>query len=358
MGKDKLPRYMYLILIFLFIIGTVSSCQQNAEKKGTLVFSAPRSGAVVPLGDSIHLGLDIPEGVEVDSIQYFIGDSLLGSTLTNERLSASTEGHAFGKLLITAIPYSPSGASKKITTNIVVVPNQAPVEYGFTVRNTYPHDPHAYTQGLEINKGILYESTGEYGQSSLRTVDLKTGKVTKKVDLPEDQFGEGMTIVDDKIIQLTWREGIGIVYDKNSFEKLKTFPYQASQEGWGLCFDGKRLIKSDGTSRLYFLDKDNYRETGSIEVYSDQGPVDSINELEYIDGKIYANIYMTDYIVIINPDTGMIEGQLNLIGLLPQSHQKPDTNVLNGIAYDHSTNKLYVTGKNWDTLFEIDLLEH
>ena len=357
MGTAKRFKHMPLFILFLFILGAVSACQENTKTKGTLVFASPRSGDIVPAGDSIRLDLDIPEGVEVDSIQYYIKDSLVASSAGSAGFVASTEGYSFGKLLINAVPYS-GGESKKITTNIVLVPNEAPIEYGFTVRNTYPHDPKAYTQGLEIQDGILYESTGEYGQSSLRAVQLETGEVLRKIDLPEQQFGEGLTIVGDKIIQLTWREGIGIVYNKANFEQIKTFPYQASQEGWGICFDGQRYIKSDGSSRLYFLDKDSYRETGWIEVYNDQGPVDSINELEYINGKIYANVYMTDYIVIIDPETGKIEGQLNLIGLLPQSHQTPDTNVLNGIAYDQQNDKLYVTGKNWDSLFEIELLEH
>lgn len=347
---------MQVLIIFLFIMGAVSACQQSKKSNGTIVFSAPRSGAVVPLGDSIALELDIPEGTVVDSIQYYTADSLVGTSIGDGSVKVATDGNRFGRLLISARPYF-QGDSKKITSNIILVPNNAPSEFSFSVANTFPHDPSAYTQGLELNQGILYESTGEYGQSSLRKVNLKTGEILKKVDLPKDQFGEGLTIVNDKVVQLTWREGIGIVYDKNTLEKLKTFPYQSSKEGWGLCFDGNRLIKSDGSNRLYFLDKDTFKETGYIEVYNDQGPVDSINELEFIDGKVYANIYMTDYIVIINPDTGMIEGQLNLIGLLPQSHQTAETNVLNGIAYDRNNNKIYVTGKNWDTLFEIQLLE-
>src|SRR5690606_23396759 len=239
----------------------------------------------------------------------------------------------------------------------IIVPASAPEQYAFSVVNTYPHDDKAYTQGLEYKDGFLYESTGLKGQSTLRKVELNTGKVVKKVDLPANLFGEGLTIEGDKIIQLTWQEGIGIVYDLNTFEKLREFNYQASQEGWGIAFDGERFIKSDGSNRLYFLDKDTYQETGFIEVFNDKGAVDQLNELEIINGKVYANVYTTDKIMIIDPLSGKVEGEINLIGLLPQSHHTHETDWLNGIAYDKEQDRLFVTGKNWDTLFEIKLLE-
>lgn len=355
MGIKKV-RHMQLLIIIIFVLGAVSACQQKQSSNGTVTFSTPRSGALVAVGDSIRFQMDVPKDIEIDSVQYYINDSLVGTAKNNLTVSAKISTNQFGRLLLSAHPYI-QGESQKIISNVIVVPDSPPAEYSFSVINTFPHDPQAYTQGLELNEGVLYESTGEYGQSSIRKVNLRTGEVVKKIALPDEQFGEGLTIVGDKLIQLTWREGIGIVYNKHTLEKIKTFPYQSSKEGWGLCFDGERLIKSDGSNRLYFLDKDTYQETGYVEVYNDKGPVDSINELEFIDGKVYANIYTTDYIVIINPESGRVEGQLNLIGLLPQSHQTPETNVLNGIAYDKNTSKLYVTGKNWDTLFEIQLID-
>lgn len=354
-GLNNFLKHMQVLISILFILGTISACNPQQQQK-TIVFSSPSAGSIIPKGDSVLLQLDIPEGQLVDSIVYHIDDQSVGSTRNNNPVVISTEGKRYGNHLLTA-QYFQQGKMTEQTSNIIVVPTEAPAEYSFSVVHTFPHDPKAYTQGLEYHDGVLYESTGEYGESSLRKVDLNTGKVLQKIDLPKEQFGEGMTIVGSHIIQLTWQEGIGIVYDKNSFNKIKTFNYQASQEGWGLCFDGEKLIKSDGSNRLYFLDKDTYQETGYIEVFNHKGPVDSINELEYIDGKVYANLYTTDLIVIINPETGAIEGQLNLIGLLPQSHQTTDTNVLNGIAYDHTGKRLFVTGKNWDTLFEIKMLE-
>lgn len=342
-------------MIFLLFIGTLLAC--NSQKvQTTISFSSPESGSFVRLGDDVELRVEVPEDGKTDSIVYLIDGKVIGKQQDNSSFYFDTNGQSFGRKLIVARHYG-DGTEREATTNIVVVPSSSPQQYAFSVVNTFPHDTKAYTQGLEFQDGYLYESTGLRGQSSLRKVELESGKVVQKVDLPPNLFGEGLTLVDGKIIQLTWQEGIGIVYDKSSFEKEREFTYQASEEGWGITFDGERLIKSDGSNRLYFLDKDNYQETGYIEVYTDRGPLDQLNELEYIDGKVYANVYMTDKIVIIDPKTGAVEGEINLIGLLPQSHHTPETDWLNGIAYDKHGGRLFVTGKNWDTLFEIKLLE-
>lgn len=342
-------------MLFL-VFGTMIAC--NSQKVSqTISFSSPKAGTLIRAGDSVELSLQVPEGNSVDSIVYLVDGKVIGKQQDNTTFYFDTNGQSFGSKLIVARHYQ-EGKETESTSNIVIVPSSAPEQYGFSVVNTFPHDTEAYTQGLEYQDGFLYESTGLNGKSSLRKVELTTGKVLKRVDLPETLFGEGLTIVGDKIIQLTWQSGIGIVYDKNTFEKEREFNYQASREGWGITFDGERLIKSDGTNRLYFLDKDNYQETGYIEVYTDKGPLDQINELEYINGKVYANVYMTDIIVIIDPLSGMVEGEINLIGLLPQSHHTPETDWLNGIAYDKHSDRLFVTGKNWDTLFEITLLKH
>jgi glutamine cyclotransferase len=331
------------------------ACNSQKVPK-TISFSSPKAGTLINAGDSVELRLQIPEGNSVDSIVYLVDGKVIRKQQDNTTFYFDTNGQSFGSKLIVAKHYQ-EGKETESTSNIVIVPSSAPEQYAFTVVNTFPHDTKAYTQGLEYQDGFLYESTGLNGKSSLRKVELATGKVLKKVDLPSTLFGEGLTTVGNKIIQLTWQSGIGIVYDKNTFEKEREFSYQASREGWGITFDGERLIKSDGTNRLYFLDKDNYQETGFIEVYTDKGPLDQINELEYINGKVYANVYMTDKIVIIDPLSGMVEGEINLIGLLPQSHHTPETDWLNGIAYDKHNDRLFVTGKNWDTLFEIKLLK-
>jgi len=332
------------------------SSTESSSSDSSVAYRDIEAGTLVNRGDSVSLALHIPDGIGYDSIVYRIDEKPYRTVTDSTPVWLSTADMAMGSKLIAAEVYK-GGQSERANTNIVVVASKMPEQYAFSVVNTYPHDEHAYTQGLEYHDGFLYESTGQRGQSTLRKVELTTGKVVQKVDLPAKYFGEGMTFVDDKIIQLTWQEGVGFVYNKANFSKIGEFPYQASKEGWGLCYDGKRLIKSDGTNRLYFLNKDTYKEEGFVEVYNDKGPVDNLNELEYIDGKLYANIYYSDNIVIIDPSTGEIEAELNLIGLLPQKDVKEDTNVLNGIAYDHQGKRLFVTGKNWDKLFEIKMLE-
>ena len=223
--------------------------------------------------------------------------------------------------------------------------------YTFEVVNTYPHDKTSFTQGLVFENGLLYESTGRYGQSSIRKVDLTTGSALKIHKLSDKLYGEGMTIYGKTIIQLTWRENIGFVFDLNNFGLLKTFTYPT--EGWGITHDGQSLIMSDGTSRLHFLDPETFKENSVIVVCDDIGPVPGINELEYVKGKIYANIFPTNQVAIIDPRTGQVTAWINLTGLLAQQDIAQGADVLNGIAYDKENDRLFVTGKLWPKLFEI-----
>jgi glutamine cyclotransferase len=229
--------------------------------------------------------------------------------------------------------------------------NSGPISYSYSIVNTYHHDENAFTEGLLFDNGVLYESTGLYGSSSLRRVELETGKILQSYALPSQYFGEGITIFDEKIIQLTWLENKSFDYDKQSFDLLQEFSY--STEGWGITSDGNRLIISDGTSILYFLDPVTFQKIGQVEV-NDNGPVDRLNELEYINGKVYANVWEEEKIAIINPQTGQVEGWINLSGLQNAENQNT-LNVLNGIAYDATEDRLFVTGKNWPQLFEIKL---
>jgi glutaminyl-peptide cyclotransferase len=233
-----------------------------------------------------------------------------------------------------------------------------PKKFSYKVEKVIPHDTSSYTQGLEFVDGFFYESDGQFGESSLRKVDVLTGKVLQMVPMPDNIFAEGISVVGDKIIQLTWRNDIGIIYDKKTFKQLDNFPYGNSREGWGLCADSNRLYKSDGSNRIYFLNKENYQEEGYISVYNDKGPVEALNELELIDGKIYANVYMTERIVIIDPKTGIVTGEIDLKGLLPVLNRFPNTDVLNGIAWDAKGKRLFVTGKKWPKLFQISILAH
>ena len=226
-------------------------------------------------------------------------------------------------------------------------------EYGYQVVAWYPHDPEAFTQGLDFENGFLYEGTGLRGRSSLRKVDLNTGEILQIYNLDNQYFGEGIVIYEDRIIQLTWTSRVGFVYDKNTFELIESFTYPT--EGWGITHDGERLIMSDGTATLYFLNPDTFERIGQLDVYDDDGPVVWLNELEYINGKVYANLWKTDEVVIINPDDGEVVGKIFLDGLLTPL-ERIGVDVLNGIAYDQELDRIFVTGKLWPKLFEIKLV--
>ena len=222
----------------------------------------------------------------------------------------------------------------------------------YEVVKVYPHHQNAFTQGLVIEKGVLYEGTGLWGNSTLRRVDLETGNVLQIYALPDEFFGEGITVFGDRIIQLTWQSHKGFVYDKNSFDLLREFSYPT--EGWGITHDGSRLIMSDGTANLYFLDPETFEKVGQVEVHDDE-PVTYLNELEYINGEVYANIWGEEKIAIIDPHTGQVKGWIDLTGIYNQENRDPNS-VLNGIAYDAEGDRLFVTGKMWSQLFQIKVI--
>lgn len=226
--------------------------------------------------------------------------------------------------------------------------------YGYRVVQAFPHDRDAFTQGLAIDEGTLYEGTGMYGASELRRVDLATGEVQQRARLDPSYWGEGITVFGDRIIQLTWQSQVGLVYDRATFELLGSFSYPT--EGWGLTDDGERLIMSDGTDTLRFLDPETFAEIGRVQVSDASGPVSRLNELEYIDGEVYANVWQSDRIARIDPATGRVTGWIDLSGLLTEEDRTQRVDVLNGIAHDAETGQLYVTGKWWPKLFEIELV--
>ncbi len=242
---------------------------------------------------------------------------------------------------------------------IVIVNNNATsakstaTHYTYTIVNTYPHDTNAFTEGLVYSDGFLYESTGLNGASSLRRVDLNTGNVLQEYNLPAQYFGEGIAVVNDTIIQLTWQSNIGFIYNKTTFAILGNFTFPT--EGWGLTYDGKQLIMSDGSDHLYFLNPTTFRQTGQIQVHDGNKAVVNINELEYINGEVYANIWQTKTIAVINPETGQVEAWIDLTGLPGADNSNPDA-VLNGIAYDQQNDRLFVTGKEWPNLYQIKLV--
>jgi glutaminyl-peptide cyclotransferase len=228
-------------------------------------------------------------------------------------------------------------------------------EYGYQVVHTYPHDPLAYTQGLLYLDGFLYEGTGWNARSSIRKVRLETGEILRKRDINDAYFGEGIVNWKDRLIELTWQHEVGFVYDLATFQPQREFHYKG--EGWGLTQDGKRIIMSDGTARLRFWDPETLAETGSVTVTAGGEPVLYLNELEWVKGEIYANVYQTDRIARINPASGKVAGWIDLTGLLSPADRTGATDVLNGIAYDAKTDRLFVTGKNWPKLFEIRLVK-
>ncbi|MGP0020025.1 MAG: glutaminyl-peptide cyclotransferase [Candidatus Sulfotelmatobacter sp.] len=228
-----------------------------------------------------------------------------------------------------------------------------PQEYTFEIVAVYPHDPTAFTQGLAYRDGFLYEGTGREGKSSLRKVRLETGEIVQQVNLDPDLFGEGITLLKDKVIQLTWKSEIGFVYDLNNFHELRRFSY--SGEGWGLATNGRELFMSDGSSEIRVLDGDTFQEKRRLKVHDGSTPVDQLNELEFVEGQIFANVWHSNRIARISPQTGDVVGWIDLTGLLSPLYRLEPEAVLNGIAYDPVRKRLFVTGKLWPRVFEIRL---
>jgi len=231
---------------------------------------------------------------------------------------------------------------------------RAPWLQGFRVVHTYPHDPHAYCQGLVFDGGLLHESTGRYGESGVRTVELETGKVLRQQALGAELFGEGLAEVGERLIQLTWKEQVARIYDKATLAPQDQFEYRG--EGWGLAFDGEHLIHSDGSDLLVFRDPQTFAEVRRVRVRSQGKPLTEINELEWVEGEIYANLWKSDLIARIDPATGEVLGYIDLTGIFERRSIPDEDAVLNGIAYDPATKRLFVTGKLWPSLFEIELV--
>ena len=338
----QLSKYFILLSLSLFFI----NCgDKNSSKQSSL--SIKTSAKSLMLGDTLKLFINNPKKLDISDISY----ELNGNQIENNSVLKNV---SLGDKVITA-KVKIGEEVETITKSITVYNNIIPAYYTYEVVNTYPHDITSYTQGLEFHNGELYESTGQRKESKLRKVNFETGEVLKNINLDDAYFGEGLTILNDKIYQLTWQNERGFVYDVNTFEKLSTFKYGTSKEGWGICNDGKTLYKSDGTEKIYRLNPENLTEQGHIEVYTEKGKIPSLNELEWIDGKIFANIYQRNGVVIINPDTGGVEGVIDFKPLrkLVKQHSKLD--VLNGIAYHPERKTIFVTGKNWDKLFEVTI---
>jgi len=340
------------LLNLLLLSAVLFSCgEKTADNSKNFSLKIGENKEIIQEGSPVKIQIQQKSAKKIDSVTYTYADKSIA--IKNNTL---TFGLPLGKNQLEATIYT-EGEAVKVSKEVVVHSKTPTKLYSYEIVNTYPHDIDAYTQGLEFLNDTLYESTGLNGKSSLRKVDLETGEVLKKVDLAKTYFGEGLTILNDKIYQLTWRSGDGLIYDLNTFERLEIFQYNNSKEGWGLCNDGNLLYKSDGTEKIWILDPETLEEQSYIQPVTHKSTSTRLNELEWVDGKIYANTYQRDGVAVIDPKTGAIEGIIDFRGLRDKVTQHPKLDVLNGIAYNPNTKKLYVTGKNWDKLFEVKIIK-
>lgn len=313
----------------------------------------------IRMGESTRIILESVNGSPaIDSVIFYAGETKIGKSDSKPYICDwnVADIKKAGVSVIRTIVYYENNTRGTNHVSVVVLPDKKPASLSYKIMNVYPHDIHAYTQGLIYENGFLYEGTGQYNESSLRKVIIKTGEPSRILNLPGEIFGEGITIFGDKIYQLTYKSQVGFVYDKESFERLQKVYYE-NKEGWGLTHDGSQLIMSDGSNLIYFMDPEYFTEIRRLEVYDEKGPVNMLNELEYIDGKIYANMYGSDVVVIIDPESGVVIARINFKGILAEKDKHNRMDVFNGIAYNPDDQSLFVTGKYWPKLFEVKLLE-
>jgi glutaminyl-peptide cyclotransferase len=327
---------VFLVLLLAF------NC--NSDKSGGFKIQINSSSSSIYIGDDISLNITSSNNKVIDSINYFLNNNKISNQI---RLNNNKVGENFAKADI----YS-NGKKISLNKKFDIYSNIKPELMTYDIVNEFSHDQNAYTQGLEIYENFLFESTGLNGKSSLRKINLSTGEIINMINLEYEYFGEGLTVLNDKIYQLTWKNKIGFIYDLE-LNNIGKFNYVNSKEGWGLCNDGNYIYKSDGTSKIWRLDPNTLEEIDFIDVMTDKSRIKNINELEYIDGKIYANTYQQnrDVVIVINPSNGVVENVIDFSGLRDKVLQTPDLDVMNGIAYNKG--KLFVTGKNWDKVFEV-----
>jgi glutamine cyclotransferase len=300
------------------------------------------------INDTIFLS--IKPSIENKQLNFYFNDEILQVPY----LIPSKTGEQTVKAV-----FETANSSMELSKTIRVFAPNKPKVYGYKLIKSYPHDINAYTQGLEFVNGTLFESTGQYGNSSLRKVNFKTGEVIQKLPIDRAYFAEGITHFDDKIIQLTWKKKIGFVYNPDDLTMEKSFSYSKSPEGWGLCSDGTFLYKTDGSQKLWKLDPKTFQELSSKDIVTHNTFLSKVNELEYVKGKIYANTYQfnKDVVVILDPSTGIVSGVVDFSGLKKQVSQHNRLDVFNGIAYHPERKTFFVTGKYWDKLFEVKIIE-
>ena len=331
------------ILIFFLIIGCGSyNSNQYKIKINSSIFSP---------NDTLKIDLTSNDLFAIPKKEIFLNGNKIDSVYPLSSLKLGNHE--------VQIEIINQGKKVVLEDNFVLYAKNPPKLYSYKIINSYPHDETSYTQGLEFDKNILFESTGLHGKSKIRSLNYKTGEVIKEIKLDDNYFGEGLSILNNKIYQLTWKEDIGFIYDINLTNVQSSFTYDKSKEGWGLCNDGKVFYKSDGTNKIWLLDRDTLNEIDYIEVMTNKKSISKINELEWHNNKIYANTYQfeKEVVLIINPKSGHVEGVIDLSGLKNKVKQIESLNVLNGIAYNSISKTFFVTGKNWNKIFEVEFFQ-
>ncbi len=334
--------------IFLLLsIAIVNFCE---NKNNIIDFAILTNKKVFVPGDTLKISVKKNSRLVYDSISYYKDDKKITST------------HVIGKKLgdkkITVKIFK-NNDFRENAVNIRVLSSSIPKLFTFQIINEYPHDINSYTQGLEFYDNRLFESIGLRGKSALKEIEFKSGKVIRNLPIDDAYFAEGITLFEKKIYQLTWKSEIGFIYGLENFELIDSFHYGKSIEGWGLCNDGNFIYKSDGTSKIWIIDPENLEEIDFIQVTTNKSIISKINEMEWINGKIYANTYQfnKDIIIIIDPETGSVEGVVDFNGLKEKVKNHPKIDVLNGIAYNKISKTIFITGKNWNKLFELLIIE-
>lgn len=350
-----MKNYKALSIILLGL--AISSCG-GSKKDASTYFSFNNADFKehYQSNDNVTLEITNSQNKAIDSIIYYVNDIKIDAKKGNQKVTFDLKDKKLGYQNLKALIYF-EGENVAITERIELFSDVQPKLLSYKIVNTYPHDTTSYTEGLEFYRDTLYESGGSYNKSKLFKYDYKTGKVYKNLNLDGKYFGEGITILNNKIYQLTYKENTGFIYNADTWKLEKTFAFEKNVEGWGMTNDGKNIYHSDGTEKIWTMDAETQKLTSFINVYTNTSKIKSVNELEWIDGKIYGNIFTKDAIAVINPSTGTVEAVLDLSALASQVKNKSSDNVLNGIAYNHKTKTLFVTGKNWEKMFEIKVSE-
>ncbi|MBF7092384.1 glutaminyl-peptide cyclotransferase [Flavobacterium sp. ALJ2] len=346
------------ILTFILLGITLIGCKETKKEENSIFsFDDSNFPAHFLTNQSVSLGITNPNSKQIDSIVYFVNDKKAGTVKGINKLSFELKDQKLGYQKLKALVYF-GGENSEATSRIELVSNIQPKLLKYKIINTYPHDAKSFTQGLEFFRDTLYESTGQKGDSYFRKYDYKTGKVYKEITLDNKYFGEGITIINNKLYQLSWQEKTGFIYNINTLKLEKTFTYEKDIQGWGMTNDGKYIYQSDGTEKIWKMDPETQKMIDYINVYSGSSKIKAINELELINGKFYVNVFQKDAIAVVNQTSGTVEGILDMSALRKQlAPSITIDDVLNGIAYNPKTKTIFVTGKNWDKMFEITVSE-